>query len=145
MVSDNAFKISSLLLLLIVSIIPVLIALFSKRFDHLFNIFSDFNTGRIVKIRNRIRNMDTAIIIASIVSSDKILVNPKSITKSKIVIAAIRIKIITTNGIFFVNDLINCDASELYCVSTIGESTFILSSNLPFLVPLFVIIEYFRY
>jgi hypothetical protein len=86
----------------------------------------------------RIRNTDTAIIIASIVSSDKILIKPKSITKSRVVIDTIKIRIITTNGIFFVNDFINCDASELYCVS-ITESALRLKPVLSLSNPLFVI------
>ena len=74
------------------------------------------------------RIKDTAIIIASIVLSKTLVKNPNSLTKSKIVIAIIRVRIITTNGIYFVNDLINCDASELYCVSEIGESAVAVSS-----------------
>jgi hypothetical protein len=66
-----------------------------------------------VKIVNIMRNKDITIIIESIVWSDKILVNPKSISKSKIVIEAIRMRISITNEIFFVKDLVNRDASEL--------------------------------
>ena len=39
------------------------------------------------------------------------------------VIDAIIIRIVITHGIFLVNDLINCDASELYCVSKRRESS----------------------
>jgi hypothetical protein len=134
-------------LLLIESSMPVLIELFSNRFDHLSNFFCDLNTGRTVKIRNMISRIDRAIIIVSNVLSVNTLVkNPDGLTtKSNVVIDAIKISIITTNGIYFKNDLINCDASELYCVSKIGESTAaassMLSSMLLFLVPQFVIVS----
>ena len=51
--------------------------------------------------------MDIIIIIASIVSSDKILINPKSITISKtVIVTIIIIRINTTNKIFLVKNLI---------------------------------------
>ena len=88
-----------------------------------------------------IRRIDTEIIIASIVWSGKNIKNPNSLTKSKIVIDVIIIRIVRTNGIFLVNDLINCDASWLYFESKIRESSMELSSLIPFiLVSQFVIV-----
>ena len=66
--------------------------------------------------------------MASIVSSDRTLINPKSIDKSKIVIPVITNRINIRKKIFFINDLINCYALELYCVSNRAELLFILSS-----------------
>jgi hypothetical protein len=57
--------------------------------------------------------MDTIINIETIFSSDKVLIYPKSITISKILIGEIIIRMNTTNKIFLVKDLINCDALEL--------------------------------
>jgi hypothetical protein len=51
--------------------------------------FWDLKTGLTIKIVNTIRNSDVPIIIESIVSSDKTLINPKSIDKSKTVIPVI--------------------------------------------------------
>jgi hypothetical protein len=92
--------------------------------------FWDLKTGLTIKIVNTIRKRDVPIIIESIVSSDKKVINPKSIDKSKIVIPVIPIKIRIRKRIFFVNDLINCDALELYCVRISAELLFILSSIL---------------
>ena len=86
--------------------------------------------------------MDTEIIITSIVWSGKNIINPNSLTKSKIVIDAIIIRNVRTNGIFLVNDLINCDASRLYFESKRREPSiklfllmlFILAVSPPFLI-----------